>query len=81
MLTDITCVVMQLHRIWILSSSSMGFRFIEWKNAADANATVRNAFNQFQTYKNDIGSIFTYNGLLAISDGIDAQLGTLTADV
>ena len=52
---------------------------VELKNAADAHATLKTAFNQLQTYKDDIGSIFTYNGLLAISDGVEAQLGTLTA--
>ncbi len=52
---------------------------IELKNAADSKATLLNAFNQFQTYRDDIGSIFTYNGLLAISDGLNAQLGTLTS--
>lgn len=52
---------------------------IELKNAADEKATVRTAFNQLQTYRNDIGSIFTYNGLLAVSDGLEAQLGTLTS--
>src|SRR5690606_14547858 len=52
---------------------------IELKNAADEKATLRMAFNQLQTYKNDIGSLFTYNGLLVISDGTAASLGTLTA--
>ncbi len=63
----------------VLFINGLPLVLIELKNAADANATVRNAYNQFQTYKNDIGSIFTYNGLLAISDGVEAQLGTLTA--
>ncbi len=52
---------------------------IELKNAADSNATIRKAYDQLQTYRNDIGSIFTYNGLVAISDGLQAQLGTLTS--
>src|SRR6185436_14858172 len=43
----------------ILFINGLPLVVIELKNAADANATVRNAFNQFQTYKNDIGSIFT----------------------
>ncbi|MEZ4672261.1 MAG: type I restriction endonuclease subunit R [Anaerolineae bacterium] len=52
---------------------------IELKNAADEKATVRMAFNQLQTYKNDISTLFTYSGLLVISDGVEARLGTLTA--
>ena len=52
---------------------------IELKNAADEKATIRTAYNQLQTYKDDIGSLFTFNALLAISDGVNARLGTLTA--
>ncbi len=52
---------------------------IELKNLADENATIRDAFNQLQTYKGDIPSLFTYNEALVISDGIEARLGTLTA--
>ena len=53
---------------------------IELKNAADEKATISNAYNQFQTYKVDIPSIFVYNELLIISDGIQAKVGTVTAD-
>ena len=52
---------------------------IELKNLADENATIRDAFNQLQTYKNDIPSLFAFNETLVISDGIEARLGTLTA--
>jgi type I restriction enzyme R subunit len=51
----------------------------ELKNLADENAGIRNAFHQFQTYKRDIPSLFPYNELLVISDGIEARLGTLTS--
>ena len=53
---------------------------IELKNTADEKATISNAYNQFQTYKKDIPSIFVYNEILIISDGIKAKVGTLTAD-
>lgn len=53
---------------------------IELKNPGDENATTRGAYNQFQTYKRDIPSLFTWNELLVISDGLDARAGTLTAD-
>lgn len=52
---------------------------IELKNAADEQATIRKAYNQLQTYREDIPSLFRYNALLAISDGIDTRLGALSA--
>lgn len=53
---------------------------IELKNPADENATIKNAFNQLQTYKNEIPSLFSYNEILIVSDGLEARTGTLTAD-
>jgi len=53
---------------------------IELKNPADENATIQTAFQQLQTYKNDIPSLFTYNEVLVISDGLEARAGTLTSD-
>ncbi len=52
---------------------------VELKNPADENATIRHAFNQLQTYKEQIPSLFVYNELLIISDGMQARAGTLTA--
>ncbi len=51
----------------------------ELKNLADENATIRDAYQQFQTYKMDIPSLFPFNEVLVISDGIEARVGTLTA--
>ena len=53
---------------------------IELKNPADENTTIKGAFNQLQTYKNDIPGLFPYNEILVISDGLEARAGTLTAD-
>ncbi len=53
----------------------------ELKNPADVNATVKGAFNQIQTYKSEIPSLFTYNALCVISDGLDSRIGSLTADM
>ncbi|MBC6403660.1 MAG: type I restriction endonuclease subunit R [Hyphomonadaceae bacterium] len=53
---------------------------IELKNAGDGNATLDSAFNQLQTYKSQIGSLFRTNAALVISDGIQARIGSLTAD-
>jgi len=52
---------------------------IELKNPADEDATVRTAFSQLQTYKEQIPSLFAYNEATVISDGVEAKLGTLTA--
>jgi type I restriction enzyme R subunit len=52
---------------------------MELKNPADENAIIWNAFDQIQTYKAQIPSLFTYNELLIISDGLEARVGSLTA--
>jgi type I restriction enzyme R subunit len=52
---------------------------IELKNPADENADVWSAFNQLQTYKENISDLFNTNGVLVISDGIQARMGSLTA--
>lgn len=53
---------------------------MELKNAATETATVWSAFNQLQTYKQQIPSLFAYNEAMVISDGMEARMGTLTAD-
>ena len=52
---------------------------MELKNAADENATIKSAYQQLQTYKEVIPGLFTYNGLLVISDGLEAKVGSLSA--
>lgn len=52
---------------------------MELKNPADENATVYTAFKQFDTYKNIIPTLFSYNGFLVISDGLEARAGTITS--
>jgi type I restriction enzyme R subunit len=53
---------------------------IELKNPTDENATVQKAFTQLQNYKNAIPSLFYYNAALVASDGLDAKMGTVSAD-
>src|SRR5271166_4386398 len=53
---------------------------IELKNPGDENATVKGAFNQLQTYKKDTPGLFAFNEVMVISDGLDARVGTITAD-
>ena len=52
---------------------------IELKNASDENATVTSAFRQIETYKATIPTLFVYNALVVISDGLDARTGSLSA--
>ena len=53
---------------------------IELKNPGDETATLWSAFNQLQTYKEQIPSLFTFNELLVISDGYDARIGSLSSN-
>jgi type I restriction enzyme R subunit len=53
---------------------------IELKNPRDENATLDGAFNQLQTYKAQIGSLFRTNAVMLISDGIAARIGSLTSE-
>lgn len=53
---------------------------IELKNATDANATIEGAYNQIQTYQDQIPQLFTYNAFCVVSDGLEAKAGTLSAD-
>jgi len=53
---------------------------LELKNPADETATIDTAFRQLQTYKRRIPSLFTFNEALVISDGVQARIGTLTAN-
>ena len=52
---------------------------IELKNAADENTTIHSAFKQIETYKTVIPGLFTYNGLVVISDGLEAKAGSLSS--
>lgn len=63
----------------ILFVNGLPLVVIELKNAADENADVNAAFNQLQTYKHTIPSLFQYNALLIASDGWDALYGSLTS--
>lgn len=52
---------------------------IELKNAADENTTINSAFKQVETYKAIIPSLFTYNGFVVISDGLEAKAGSISS--
>jgi len=53
---------------------------IELKNATNEDVDITDAYNQLQTYKQAIPTLFRYNALLIVSDGINARVGSLTAN-
>jgi len=53
---------------------------IELKNAADEDATIWTAYDQLRTYKAEIPSLLHYNAALVVSDGLEARIGSLTAN-
>lgn len=63
----------------ILFINGLPLVLIELKNAADENTTIWSAFQQIQTYKAELPTLFSFNELLVISDGVEARIGTLTA--
>lgn len=52
---------------------------LELKNAADENATIKTAYQQIETYKATIPSLFASNAFVVISDGLEAKAGALSA--
>ncbi len=65
----------------VLFVNGLPLAVIELKSPGDENATLEGAFNQLQTYKDQIPSLFRTNAALATSDGLYARLGSLTADL
>ncbi|MDD4352497.1 MAG: type I restriction endonuclease subunit R [Candidatus Gracilibacteria bacterium] len=63
----------------ILFVNGLPLVVIELKNPADEHATVRKAFDQLQTYKAVIPSLFFYNAFSVISDGLEARAGTISS--
>ena len=53
---------------------------LELKNPADQNADIWQAYQQLQTYKDEIPDLFMFNEALVVSDGLDARVGSLTAN-
>jgi type I restriction enzyme R subunit len=64
----------------ILFLNGLPLAVIELKNAADEEATIWSAFSQLQTYKAEIPSLMSYNEILVVSDGLQARMGSLTAN-
>lgn len=64
----------------ILFINGLPLVLIELKNPADVNADIWKAFDQIQTYKEQIPDVFQYNEILVISDGSEARIGSLSAN-
>ena len=63
----------------VLFVNGLPLGVIELKNPADPDATVNSAWNQLQTYKSELPTLFSMNEAMIVSDGNDARMGTLTA--
>ena len=60
----------------VLFINGLPIAVMELKNAATENATIWSAFNQLQTYKIQIPSLFSFNEAMVISDGVQSRIGT-----
>ena len=63
----------------VLFVNGLPLGVIELKNPADEDATVWTAWQQLQTYKAELPTLFSLNAALLVSDGVEARIGTLTA--
>jgi len=63
----------------VLFVNGLPLAVLELKNAAAENATIWSAFQQLQTYQAEVPALFSPNTLLAVSDGVEARVGTLGA--
>ncbi len=64
----------------VLFINGLPLVILELKNPAQENATVHSAFHQIQTYKAMIPRLFSYNGFIVLSDGLEARAGTISSD-
>ena len=64
----------------VLFVNGMPMAVLELKNAAAENATIADAYHQLQTYREQVPSLFRTNAVLVTSDGLEARIGSLTAD-
>jgi type I restriction enzyme R subunit len=64
----------------VIFVNGLPLALIELKNAADEDATIWSAYAQLQTYKAEVPSLLHYNAALVVSDGLQARMGSLTAN-
>jgi len=65
----------------VLYLNGMPIAVIELKNPSNSETTINDAFNQLQTYKEQIGRLFFCNVALVIADGAEARVGSITSDL
>ena len=58
--------------------NGMPLALLELKNPAAEHATLKSAWNQVQTYRKDIPSVFVPNAVTVISDGTSAAMSSYT---
>ena len=63
----------------VLFVNGLPLGIIELKNPVDEDATIWTAWQQLQTYKGELPTLFAMNAALMVSDGMEARVGTLTA--
>lgn len=54
---------------------------LELKSVSDENVSIEQAYNQIQTYKHDIPTLFYYNAFCILTDGVNAKAGTITSNL
>ena len=64
----------------VLFVNGLPLAVLELKNAAAQNATIADAYNQLQTYLHQIPGLFSTNAVLVTSDGMEARIGSITAN-
>jgi type I restriction enzyme, R subunit len=64
----------------VLFVNGLPLGIIELKIPEDTDKWFAAAYNQIQTYKQEIPSLMHYNELTVISDGLEARIGSLTAN-
>ncbi|GAW87487.1 type I restriction enzyme, R subunit [Bathymodiolus platifrons methanotrophic gill symbiont] len=63
----------------VLFVNGLPLVIIELKSAISEKATLERAYTQIQNYKTAVPSIFYYNALCVISDGVDARTSSVSA--
>ena len=63
----------------VLFLNGLPLGVIELKNPADEDTTIWTAWQQLQTYASELPALFSMNGALMVSDGLNARIGALGA--
>lgn len=65
----------------IIYINGLPIAIFELKNPTSETKTIQDSFNQIETYKNTITSLFNYNQLNIITDGVNAKVGTISSTI